>query len=54
MHIEKNVCSIVLYTLLNEPGKSKDSLNARKDLQEMGMRDDLWPNIGESVVLPYI
>ena len=32
MHIEKNVCDNVLYTLLNEPGKSKDNLQARKDL----------------------
>ncbi|XP_052198329.1 uncharacterized protein LOC127805620 [Diospyros lotus] len=44
MHIEKNVCDNVLYTILNESGKTKDNLNARKDLKEMGVRSDLWPN----------
>ncbi|XP_052193807.1 uncharacterized protein LOC127802149 [Diospyros lotus] len=44
MHIEKNVCDNVLYTILNESGKTKDNLNARKDLKEMGIRSDLWPN----------
>ena len=34
----------MVYTLLNEPGKSKDNLNARKDLKEMGIRKDLWPD----------
>ena len=32
MHIEKNVCDNVLYTIMNEPGKSKDHLQERKDL----------------------
>ena len=32
MHIEKNVCDNVIYTLLNEQGKTKDHLNAHKDL----------------------
>ena len=44
MHIEKNVCDNVLYTLLNETGKSKDNLKARKDLREMGIRKELWPD----------
>ncbi|XP_074555671.1 uncharacterized protein LOC141811546 [Curcuma longa] len=44
MHIEKNVCDNVLYTLLNESGKTKDHLNARRDLQSMGIRSTLWPN----------
>ncbi|XP_072052067.1 uncharacterized protein [Arachis hypogaea] len=35
MHIEKNVFDNVLYTLLNETGRSKDNLKARKDLKEM-------------------
>lgn len=43
MHIEKNVCENIVYTLLND-GKSKDHLSARKDLQEMGFRHDLWPD----------
>ncbi|XP_057744386.1 uncharacterized protein LOC130962245 isoform X2 [Arachis stenosperma] len=44
MHIEKNVCDNILYTLLNEKSKTKDNLNARKDLQDMGIRRDLWPD----------
>nr|GLL44682.1 uncharacterized protein LOC109154135 [Ipomoea trifida] len=44
MHIEKNVFDNVLFTLLNDPARSKDNLNARKDLVSMGIRNDLWPN----------
>jgi len=44
MHIEKKVCDNVIYTLLNEPGKTKDNLYTRKDLCAMGIREDLWPN----------
>ena len=44
MHIEKNVCDNVLYTLLNEVGKSKDNLSARKDLEHLGVRPELWPD----------
>ncbi|KAL4294431.1 hypothetical protein AHAS_Ahas18G0227400 [Arachis hypogaea] len=44
MHIEKNVCDNVLYTLLNETGRLKDNLKARKDLKEMDIRKDLWPD----------
>ncbi|XP_025685089.1 uncharacterized protein [Arachis hypogaea] len=44
MHIEKNVCDNILYTLLNDKAKSKDNLKARKDLKEMGIRRDLWPS----------
>nr|KYP46553.1 hypothetical protein KK1_031844 [Cajanus cajan] len=43
MHIEKNVCDNVIFTLLNDSTKSKDNLSARKDLQEWGIRPDLWP-----------
>ncbi|XP_059281239.1 uncharacterized protein LOC132034924 [Lycium ferocissimum] len=42
MHIEKNVCENVIYTLLNDSGKSKDNSKARKDLREMGIRKELW------------
>ena len=44
MHIEKNVTDNVLYTLLNEVGRSKDNLSARKDLQALGIRPELWPD----------
>ena len=42
MHIEKNVCDInILSTLLQDRVKSKDGINARKDLQQMNIRLDL-------------
>ena len=40
MHVEKNVASSIVPTLLH-CGKSKDGLNARKDLQNLGIRKDL-------------
>lgn len=43
MHIEKNVFDNILNTLLNVDKKSKDGLNARLDLQTMGIRPDLHP-----------
>ncbi|KAK2444096.1 hypothetical protein QL285_015149 [Trifolium repens] len=33
-----------MYTLLHDKAKSKDHLNARKDLRDMGLRRDLWPD----------
>ncbi|XP_061358361.1 uncharacterized protein LOC133302572 [Gastrolobium bilobum] len=44
MHIEKNVCDNIIFTLLNDSSKSKDHLNARRDLQRMGCKNDLWPD----------
>jgi len=46
MHIEKNVCENTYGTLLEMEGKSKDNLQARKDLQEMNIRPDLHPQKG--------
>ena len=43
MHIEKNVCDNILWTVLGVPGKSKDNLKARRDLQELGIRTTLHP-----------
>jgi hypothetical protein len=42
MHIEKNVCDIVLDTMMGLSG-TKDNLKARLDLQEMGIRNPLHP-----------
>ena len=44
MHIEKNVCDNVLFTLLNDASRTKDHVAARKDLQSLGIRKELWPN----------
>ncbi|KAM1166624.1 hypothetical protein ACFX2G_026332 [Malus domestica] len=41
MRIEKNVCESIVGTLLHIKGKSKDGLNCRKDLKELGIRHDL-------------
>ncbi|WMV56116.1 hypothetical protein MTR67_049501 [Solanum verrucosum] len=43
MHIEKNICDSLLGTLLDILGKSKDHVNSRYDLQEMGIRKELHP-----------
>lgn len=43
MHIEKNVCESLIGLLLNIPGKSKDGVNVRKDMMEMGIRQELAP-----------
>ena len=38
MHMEKNVCDSVIRMLLNIQGKTKDGLNTRQDLVDMGIR----------------
>lgn len=43
MHIEKNIFYSIIGTLLDIPGKIKDHVNARFDLQEIGIRKDLYP-----------
>ena len=43
MHVEKNVCDNIIGTLINIQGKTKDGLNARLDLVEMGIREQLAP-----------
>ena len=37
MHVEKNVCDSVIRTLLIIQGKTKDCLNTRQDLADMGI-----------------
>jgi hypothetical protein len=41
MHVEKNVCKALVSTLLDIPGKTKDTLNARIDLEKMKLRKNL-------------
>ncbi|KAI3740168.1 hypothetical protein L2E82_30590 [Cichorium intybus] len=54
MHIEKNVCDSLIGLLLDIPGKSKDGVNVRKDMVEMGIRPELAPieNEGRRTYLP--
>ena len=47
MYIEKNVSDSLISTLLNIPGRSKDGINARLDLKDMGVRTNLAPKVGE-------
>jgi hypothetical protein len=42
MHVEKNVCEILLEMLLNTDGKTKDHGHARADLKKMGIMPELW------------
>ncbi|GKE26941.1 hypothetical protein Tco_1442325, partial [Tanacetum coccineum] len=42
MHVEKNVCESLVETLLNVPGKTKDGMNARLDLAELGIKPELF------------
>ncbi len=41
MHIEKNICANLFGTFLNIEGKTKDTIKARLDLEDMGIRQDL-------------
>ena len=41
MHICKNVLESLLATLMNKPDKTKDGPKARKDLQDLKIREDL-------------
>nr|GEW40081.1 hypothetical protein [Tanacetum cinerariifolium] len=43
MHIEKNVYDSLIGLLLNIPGKTKDVVNVRKDMVQMGIRLELAP-----------
>nr|XP_025625964.1 uncharacterized protein LOC112718415 [Arachis hypogaea] len=52
MHIEKNVCDNVLFTVLDDKQKTKDNLAARKDLQLMGIREQLHPFTNSSKYPP--
>lgn len=41
MHVEKNICDNVLGTMCDVPGKTKDTVKAREDLRDMGIREEL-------------
>ncbi|XP_021831746.1 uncharacterized protein LOC110771708 [Prunus avium] len=54
MHIEKNVFENVIGTMMSIDGKTKDSLNAHLDLQEMGIRQRYHPEEGDNGKLYFI
>jgi len=47
MHLEKNVFDNIVGTLLDMPKKTKDGLQLRMDLVEMGIGEELHPQEGE-------
>ncbi|KAD6795867.1 hypothetical protein E3N88_06763 [Mikania micrantha] len=54
MHIEKNICDNVIWTLLDISGKSKDHPKARFDILELGIKERLQPvlsNDGKHVII---
>jgi hypothetical protein len=40
MHIEKNICDNLIGTFMNIDGKTKDTVNSRLDLEDMGIREE--------------
>ena len=57
MHIEKNICDSVLGMLMYDSGKgkSKDTSNARKDLEDIGIRKELQlQKTGTSTKMPQV
>ena len=53
MHIEKNICENILGTLMSIQGKTKDTVNSRKDLKELGIRSELHlQDTGSSAYMP--
>ncbi|XP_035541671.1 uncharacterized protein LOC118344673 [Juglans regia] len=54
MHIEKNIADNILFTLMNSPGKSKDNINSRRDLELLGYRKELHlRRDGDRVTMPH-
>jgi hypothetical protein len=45
MHVEKGVFESTISLLLNILGKTKDGLSALKDLQTLGIREKLHPQV---------
>jgi len=53
VHIEKNICDSIIDTLLNIPGKTKDTIKSRLDLVEMRICEQLASEKrGQSIYLP--
>ena len=50
MHVKKNVCGSLFGTLMNDKHKTKDHENARKDLEELGIRPELRRQLPASTI----
>ena len=42
MHIEKNVAEHLISTILDDKTKTKDTINARKDMKDLGIHSGQW------------
>jgi hypothetical protein len=49
MHVEKGVFESTISLLLGIPGKTKDGLSARKDLQTLGIREEIHPQVRPNI-----
>jgi hypothetical protein len=45
MHVEKDVFESTIGLLLDIPGKTKDGLSAHKDLQTLGIKEEVHPQV---------
>jgi len=53
MHIEKNICENLIGTILNIIGKTKDTVKARLDLKDLGIKEELQlTEDGDSCEMP--
>ncbi|KAL4035247.1 hypothetical protein IC575_003928 [Cucumis melo] len=50
MHIEKNVCTNLIGTLLDILGKTKDGVKSLLDLVELNIRSELAPQVGDKKI----
>ncbi|KAG8061269.1 hypothetical protein GUJ93_ZPchr0003g17402 [Zizania palustris] len=54
MHIDKNICESQISTILNIPEKTKDTIKARLDLKDLGMKKELqFRDDGDSCQMPH-
>ena len=48
MHLKRNICESLVGTIVNTKDKEKDHENARADLEEMGIRPELYVEEAEN------
>jgi hypothetical protein len=54
MHIEKNICESLMATILNIPGKTKDTIKAWLDLKDLGIKKEMqFRETGDSCQMPH-
>ena len=49
MHVQKNVFESIIGTLLDIKGKTKEGLNSRMDLVDLGIKKELHPVLQEKI-----